>query len=837
VRFRRTRGTSADVSQVTLPVSGGFTWRAPERKDYIEPIGAEPAPPAVAAVLAPTFGGATAGAIELPEFLEWSGDLVLGEDASQLLVVPGLFITKVQRERIDTPTGEPLDVVKLTLADQRLFWARGAVSRHSYNVIRADGTVRKDTLRGTVAPAEGAAPAQAGAPDEPVPLSEIAADVVKSLPFQPSLGRVPAEWLSDRREVKFRPHELAARAAVQLGTLGEAVEPCLDLDGRVSFYRPGEGAIGWAADGSGPNVNPIPGEETTGAGFDREALFPEQWLLVVGEERVASVALDDAEPVLWVNGSAVLLSEEAVRELTGGRYGLDWLRKVVVLPGIDHGADGVPAEVVDLLAKQAWRFYRVRGLEKIEAGKYTGEPGPNAHLLPLLDRAELDGARRRGVTIEAYKWETRHERAATQQTDKLSAANQALATITRRLRDLSNEIGANPLDDGNPRVARDGINVAGLTAGQMLGGLLPFDQKDLIDTEQVDRYLKVLRRVELLKEQGRDAFAEEYLSAYRDKVAAINENDPGASENFALAQQLAKFEKENAEALNFLVTGDEQALAQLREVYGPQIDRAARDAAAKIAAAKESAAADAAAREAGFDPRKSHEIVYLSNLPREIDAGARVVSRELGVVRTSGLAGWVADQAVGHPAQTEFVPRAVRVTFGATLRPRIDVAPGQVLDRVTTGGLAERAASGGGQDVVPADVLSEAASVYRSAWLRTAQGRVEPVALEDVPLHMASVARKRWRELIPLPPGVSNRAKLDGDARKLALSLSKRPERLESRTVEAAGPWAVQCDGVVAGVSIVMEQNRGVPCGFTTVVDVGGEGTVDVRQGTRERGA
>lgn len=841
VRFRRTRGTSADRSQVTIPVPAGFVWRAPTRAELLEPIEAEPEPPEAAEVLSPTFGGATASAIELPATLDWIGDLVLGEDAAQLLVVPGLVVTGIERDSVDTPTDTPVDVLRLTLVDQRVFWARGAVTRWSYNVLRPDGTLRKDTLRSTTR----AQPGQAGAADEQgrLSLGEIAADVVKALPFSPELADAPEDWFRDYREVKFPRRELAARAASTLATLGEAVEPCLDLDGRVSFHRPGAGRVGWAEGGRGANANEIPGAEVTGNGFSREALFPEQWLVVTGLERVATVALDDAEPVLWINDAPVLLSEEIVRELTDGRYGLDWLAKVVNLPGIDHGAEGVSPDVVDLLAKQAWRYFRVRGVEAIEGGKYTGKPGPNAHLLPLLARAETAGAARVPVTVEAYRWETRHERAASAQTDKLSAANRALAAIRERARTLdvaTGGLGAAPLDDGNPTVARDGINIAGLSAAQILGRLSPAD----VDIEQLDRHLRALRRAELLREQGQDALAQEFLDAYGEKVAAVNETNPGASEHFALARELSKLERENAEGLGTLTQGlgadqgaASAAAAIRRPPYGPQIDRAVAEAAGKIAAAKQSAAASQAATAAGFDPRKSNEIVYLANLPRKRDAGARVVSAEAGVVQTSGLAGWVADQAVGHPAQTNFVPRAVRVIFGAKLAPRIDLQPGQLLDRIATGGAVEAATTGGGQDYIPANVLTEAASYYESAWLRTAQGRVEPARIEDVPMNQATVVRNRWRELIPMPPGVSNRPELDGDARKLALQLSKRPDRLASASIEAAGPWSVNCDGLVSGVSIVMEQQGGVPCGFTTFVDVGGEGTVEVGTGTRERRA
>lgn len=828
VSFRRTRGVSADTSTVTIPASPAATLRVPARAELLAPIEPAPVPPGLEAVLAESPSFAVA---ELPSFLRWEGDLVLAEDASQPLVIPGLIVVSIERDTIDSADDE-LDVLRLTLADQRLLWARGLLGQWTYNALRTDGTVRRDTLRKL----EG----------EPRRwrLNEIASEVVGYLPREPRIGQTPVAWSSDEREVRFERRALAAEAAATLATLGGAVEPCLDLDGRVSFYRPGDGRVGWAAGGSGPNAQDLPDAEIAGRGFSREQLFPEQWVVVVGRERVATVALDDCEPVLWIEGAPVLLSEELVRELTGGRYGLGWLRKLVLLPGTEHGARGVSPDVVDTLAKQAWRYWRVRGVETIEGGKYTGDPGPNAHLLPLRDRAETADSARLPVSVECYGWETRTERVASTRTEKLDAANRKLATIreeARQQRTVSESAASAvsrslfgteasaPLDQHNPEVARTGGNVAALSFREMNGGrLLPAD----LNAERVDTYLRVLRRAELLKESGRAATAEEYVAAYRERVAAEAELSPGAAAEFALASELAKLERESAEAT---FQTDANQRDTFLSLYTPRVKRLIEEASRDARLAREAAAADQARRDAGL-PDPAIESVYLFNKARRPDAGAQVVSAELGVVRTSGLAGWVADESVGHPAQTSFVPRAVRVLFGAALRPRIDITPGQLLDRVLTGGAIQRAATGGGQDVIP-QVLSEQESHYESAWLRVAPGRVQQVKIEDVPMSQATRVERRWRELVPLPPGRSNREQLDADAQQIALQLSRRPDQLTGALVEAVGPWPVQCDGVVSGVTITLEQQGGAPCGFTTLVQVGGEGTVPVETGTRERRA
>lgn len=916
VRFRRTRGIAADLSQVVVPAQpvSNLTWPEPPAGAFDRRVVPEALPAGLAAALQ-----GNPKPLALPAGFQWEGDLVLAEDGTQPLVVPGMVIVRVERED-PTATGSP-EFLRLTLADQRLFWGMGALGKWRFNVLRKDGTVSKDTLK----------------PDgKRYSLADTAREVVGDMWRAPRLNRVPADWATDVRDVEFGAYARASESLEALAVAGNAAGPCYHLDGEVGIYHHGEGMVGWAPEGKGENREQFPADQVTARGFSWDAQFPSPWLLVVGGPRVATVALDDWEPVVMVRGTPHLLSEELVRELTGGKHGLVWLAKLLFVASAGQAADGVDDEVVQLLMRQAWRYYRLPGAEKHLEGRYTGEPGHNAHLLPLLPRAETAAGQRLPVTVQTYSHETRRKRyQGTTEGGKLIAAKRKLAEIraaaktraaqqgqtsaletdgrtVRRgaggnrlttirglsLRDMLGRVAA---DDGAAQRIRDDFAssdgvLSGLTdpldflqgvaegftdevtrGVRIVGGEVP----PALRGEKVEQYMRELRRVEQLKEQGQSTEAERYRAALAERVAAESSlGDGTAALAFELAQKLTGYERDAANGAGTPAAFREAFVRQFGSLVRQEVERSAN----RMQQARE---ASRTAQETGTAGGQITTAVYLHNKRRSDDGGARVVDADLGVVRTSGLAGHVLDENVASASRTQFVPKPVRVLFGAKLAPRVDKPPTQAQLATRTGtrsaaGTVDREARAatarqerqaaaeqlvadtkaatqrlvasllavmgsapiveGGDHVIPA-ALGERESVYTSAWYRSARGKVEPALLDAVPLAQATVVRRpRWQELVPLParPGepatVSNKAQLDAEARKLALALANRPDRVREASLEVAGPWPVQCDGVVAGVEIVMHQVGGAPCGFTTTVATGGDSTLP-REVTAERGA
>jgi hypothetical protein len=91
-----------------------------------------------------------------------------------------------------------------------------------------------------------------------------------------------------------------------------------------------------------------------------------------------------------------------------------------------------------------------------------------------------------------------------------------------------------------------------------------------------------------------------------------------------------------------------------------------------------------------------------------------------------------------------------------------------------------------------------------------------------VPLDQALRVYRPWVRLLPLE-GEGNVAVLERDALALAQQVFRRAPSVKGSVHKLAGPWPVQCDGVVAGVEIRSEVKDDAPCGFTTIITVGSD--------------
>lgn len=866
VRFVRSRGYGADLSMVTVPAA------AFDALDWLAPTGLD-ARPSSGDGSDPVFTDEPRAGAQPASTVRYEGTLVLSEDASHVVTIPGLVVVKIERAEFDEVSGQAF--YRLTLADERLHWQQGVVDRWSYNVLRPDGSVRGDTLK----------------PDgKRWRLSDVAFEVARGLWRSPQLEQAPAEWDVDEREVAFEPWSGATQALAKLIDLGEAEDPCLRLDGTLAIHRYGDGRVGWALGGSGPNAQPIPpayvlSEQGTNPAKTAERPHAAEFMLFVGKATIATVAIDDWEPVIVVNGSPQLLSEELVRKLTGDKYGLAWLQKWVLLAGADQGAAGVDDAVLKVLREQAYRMWRLPGAETHRDGFYTGQPGNNAHLLPLQARAETAGGNRLPVTVEAFGWETARRKF------EATVATAALIDVNERRQVLKTSSALSPealrILNGNSVYIRgsdtlDSIGlgrISGLSLGDMLGAVGGSANLVGLNRGRVEYYLRELRRAELLKDASAEA-ASQLDKLLADEAKAVGDAGDGTDpEALALAKRLVEWERTAAESVGGSLSSADRRKRSLKNAFKRQFGELARDAAERAGARARQARRAYEARQAtGQGPKQLEGPTFLKNKPRAVDSGATVVSAELGIVRTSSLAGTIAKEGAHDPAMTSLIPRPVRVLFGATLRPRIDQPPSgrpitgtskestletpeQVKARRLVSGLAAdlearandlvnglASAFGfgevdlqavdpflGGKDVVPA-ALSERETYYTAAFRRTGRGTVEQIDPAKLPLERTLRLPVRYRELVPLK-GESNRKELDEESRRTAASLARQPEELRSESLAVAGPWPVQCDGVVSRVEIQMLKQSGAPCGFVTHVSVGGEATIPADTGaTRLRG-
>lgn len=830
-RLERSRGYSSDSSWVVMPVGEVPALTPPAlgglSEDLARRAGAAGAPSAGPTVTRWSEQDGGADALPNPGALRAVGALEIDQDPP--LRVEGLLVVAVSTERMSA-SGSPV-LVRVVLADARHLWTRGFCRRWSYNRTRGDGSRAGDALK----------------PDgSPWTRREIALDVAAGLPGAPVV-HVPASWDAVTGPIEFAPFCAAVVALRKLAGDGGALEPCLRLDGSVELARKGGGMVGVAPAPGEPNALPVPPElvlyrQGTGRGIVREHGYTPDFVLVRGRERIATVSLDDWEPVLVIESapgvarSVLPLTEETVRELTEGRYGLAALAYLVTAPEALGVPEGVRPEVARLLRSQAWRLWRMPGA----VGKEPGEVGPNAHLLPMLPRAEVSAGRRLPVTVEVYRYETIHR--------SLGSDNLAQATaIEAELRKVRGKVQRFAASKGLPDpfgtyrsavtiskglsvdAAAEGVlQLAGSSAARPAEAELRADRLagaslgDLtaagLPSESIQQALDSLRLQRRIGEVD-SGLAAEY-GKLRDQQRKIADEANGTT-RYESAARVARILLEFEDSLRRQAEGSfgtalgsstlEQARVR-RENQGLR-DRLKQQLADELEALRRQEESTRVRRNAGLPPGQPKErtATFVRNVERrEADDGARVYSHELGIVQTSALAGWLAQSNVPSAEATYFVPKPVRVLFGATRRPRTDA-------RQEFSGTRVRGQAG---DLGPG--LGDALTWFHRAYRRGAPGSPVRVAVEDLPPGEAVVIPRDdlGPELIPLV-GAGNEGLLELEARAIADAIFREPSDVAGETLIVAGAHLVQCDGVVQSVTIETRSSPVPGTGVTTTIRTG----------------
>ncbi|MCO5168074.1 MAG: hypothetical protein M9894_17155 [Planctomycetes bacterium] len=872
--FRRTRGYDSDFSEVVFPVESfpaGFDFTPPQ-------IGGRTLLPDL---VVPDLGviRARTSAAALPDFraarrLDFAGTLVMAEvqDEEWQVVVHPLFVMRIDRIK-QAESGRAM--VRVTLGDARLFWGEGFLRRWSFNRVRGDGSVALDSVKFN---------------REPLTRAEVASDVVRSLWSSPRLAVAPATWSAHTGPEEFPRYCPAAMALRKLCTEGNTLDPCLRLDGTVALHREGEGRAGWAPQGQGENVNPFPehvrlSKQGQGQGYSVEPTHVPDYVVIAGGRRIASVALDECPPVLMVprrvrapvevtnpdEGPGVdelrfegpevprLLTEELVRELTGGRFGLDWLKRWIVQPAAYQHAVGLDAKVVKLLST-AWRLFQIPGAQveqqdpddgtppasvdrtseldpdraaELAAGatgparragspgprRPAAKPGPNAHVLPLLDRAETVGGKRLPVRVETFTWTTQHR--------VFDNNAGALGSILYRRSRLRSEIDATARETRQPHPisAREyGLDVP-LTAAELLGDLVG---QIPVSVEEVQAALDKMRTADRIKQQNASQGAAWEGLLLEEAKALDALNGTNQAELLDLAAKLLQFDKDIQQLRrdSAVLETTSSLFTSLRSTLDGSDAARARRERLRLEVAEDLRAIARKRQEQdrlasiGGDPaavNKGTGAIIIRNLPRRADEGAQVYCAELGVVATSSLAGHIEPDGVPGPEAGVFKPMPVRTTFGAVVRPLADRPP------PPSTGTRE-----GPANLVPPG-LGDEVTWFARAFRRGGARGAPPVLVrvEDVPHGQGlAIPREDLVELIPLE-GAGNGAELELAAGEVAAETFNSPDRVEGATYTLARPWPVQCDGVVSSVEIRSRDTPVAGTGFETVVTVGGPNTPD----------
>ena len=799
------------------------------------------------------------------------GELYMAEEARdgtrwEVRVGP-LYV--IRTEVVKKAHGGDVERVRLTLADGRYFWPRGVMERWSFNRVRADGSLAKDSTK-----SEKDAKDLGGAVGDLFTRYEVATIATRGLPGAPKLVAAPERWRLDKGPIEFPRFPAAVESLHSLVAKAGLEDPCLRLDGSVAFHAAADGKSGYASSPGGANDKdfpapdplksqtkdgPAPGsgsagavagfvggvvlsKDGTGRGRAVDVGYPEEFVVVVGGERIVSVAVDDWEPVLVLPGSRIVpLNEETVRLLTDGAFGIEWLKRFVLLPTAYQNNPKLDPEVGDLLADQAWRMFRLPGAEvetPAEDGGTVRNPGPNAHLLPLLPRAECVSGRRLAPTVECFHFTTEHVEL------RGSPAQLALAELLRQIAKLKESaparVGAASLINPLP----------GLSANDVLGPEGEEIRAQGVTIHEIQQMLTRVRQIQSYRKSrtgpagSGEEFADRLLSLTRQQIAAEEQNGApaGRADLFDAAVAIWNAEEKLRAEAGFVESltaknlkdllnkreGERAALAQVVLDLAKKANQARAEARRRIQTTGTSATGEA------------FGLVLLSNRPkrgtRKEDQGARVVDAEAGIVRTSQLAGHVDPDGCPDPLDAKFVPRPVRVIFGAVLRPRLDVAPGVEAPKTGTSEFpSDPSKAGGGENVIPS-ALSDQETYYTAAFQRVARGNPIKVQLSSVVFDRAvRIYERDFVELVPLD-GRSNAHELDQRAANLVAERMNVPDQVETTRLVLARPWPVQCDGVVSSVTIVMREKDGAPCGFETIIQTGSSASEVQPQGaTRER--
>ena len=655
---------------------------------------------------------------------------------------------------------------------------------------------------------------------EPFSLGEIAQEVGRNLFLTPSLARYPKDWDETKPETEFPRFSSATAAMLRLTQEHGTDELCLNFDGSVALWEAGEGQIGYAPDGKGAgNERRFPRGlqvylQGTGQTRGVEATYPPDFVVIVGGLRVATIRMDELDPVLVIDNEPISLTEETVKKLTGGKFGLAWLNKFVLAPQAYQNDVALDPRVVQLLREQAYRLWRIPKVEKeVQPAQAAarGQPaqgpvrvkGPNAHLLPLRARAESVAGKRLPVRVDTYRFASVHRAMAP------SREMQKIATIKKQLRDLKRQIQSQARQAAKPDPWHTTEMFYGFQDKYVSPRLLyniTGARTHGVSYEQFQGMVSRARLLDRISEVS-PGLSGQY-GGLLGELFGLDQELGGISKSlFELAKEAVEFEKKVAESRDLFETPDEEARDRADELRERVQD--------ELRAIDRQREEQGTRERTGAQKRvKEQTAVFVRNLPRRLDPGARVYSAELGIVRTSDLCGHVAEEGVPVAEATNFVPKSPLVHFGAVLRPKVDKGSG----RPVTGG----AAATTNETKIP-EVLSDTESYYTASFKRSAPGRAEQIELGAVPAGQGiPVSRPDLVELVPLE-GESNKAKLDETARAVAIALFKKAEKVEAAKYSIARPWPVNCDGVVSGVEIAMRPNGK---GFITTIVTGSESEI-----------
>ena len=853
-RVARSRGYDPDLATIEVPTTGGFTF---------VPAGPGDATGPVELRLPDPSGGGTQVRAKRTDKPEWpknvqlvaAGTLVLWEvdehGVRHQAVAHPMFVKAAERTR-SSVTGEELWTV--TLMDERAFWGRGFMRAWSFNRARGDGSAAKNALR----------------PDgSPWTLYDVASAAVASLPRARKLVAYPPEWGAGAGPLGLPPFCPGISALRVLEDEHHVEPPCLRWDGNVALHRAGDGTLGYARDGRGANNAALPPDlrlwkNGTGDGRVFEPTWPDDVIVVRGRERVETVALDGWEPVLLLRARqredggpqsanakdvelpegdevgaprVLLLDNDTVQALSEGLLTLDGLRRWVLQPLAYQDAVGLDEQVARLFREQAWRLWRLPGA--VVAGQAVGPdgkaldgvfevPGPNAHMLPLLDRAETIAGRRVPPTVQTFRFRTRHRLLSG--TDTRTAALQKSKARKAKIREQASSLARlngkrDPFAGKNEAFASGTLSVSELL-GDKIGLTGDASTADLQRAIDAQRVVESLRDVdaglagEYEKELDLEARAAEELSGKPETALR------------GIARKAAAFERQVKEAATAsrlaslgTLRADERTLSGIIERKGDDVTGVPQNARALRETFRESIAEDLRALQRNAEETRTREragvtaqsllppergATFVQNAPRTEDVGARVVSPELGIVEVSRLPGHVEKEGVPSPADTRFVPQAVRVVFGAVRRPRYEGSPGDSVSQGSQVRAKQQPGAGPGD-------LRDGVTWFARAFRRAAPGVATPMPVEAVPLGEGTVVAIDDHELVPLV-GAGNTAALEEKARKIAEDRFKPQPVVESATYVVGRPHMVQPDGKIRSVEIV-ERLDGK--GYETRITVG----------------
>lgn len=853
------RGFGASISTVELSVRGwgeAFPALRPSRDE--EPPAQPPGSDLELALAAARATGQPSDPPSLQQ-IPWSGWITLAEveDGQEWVVQHGpLYV--IDAQEVKRSGDDAVSVLRLSLADLRFRTTSGALTRWSFNRRLGNGEFSRDAFHPE---------------NRPWTTAEILGAVVSDMRGRPPLRRTPV-----RLQVPAGPVSLAPFGPA-LGSFGDLVsrhgleQPCLTWGGAIELWDPGEaGAGGDQIHGFHPDR--LPPElclwlQGQGKGHDLEHGWPADYVLVRGEPRVATAAVDNWIAVLSVPPELqsrllavpgydllreepfpahgyVPLDEDTLKKLVPGERPpgghetwMGWLKVWILSDRTHQGVAQLSKAVAELLDQQAWRLWALPG-----ALRSDGSPGRNAHLLPLLPRAEIAGDRRLPVTVEAFSFAPVHVefRGTDVRDDRVRTARANLEAVQRAVRESLIRSGpSGAVNLGGPQDALLGPGALSPAATRDLLRSL-FDKDTGISWDEVAVALNQWRYIQRL-----EAFNGDLARLHERALRELYRSEEGVREIvFEAAKAVVDLEKRLNETQLLIETGrnadtaalvDQPELAQLLRAQVLALSTQAKN-------VQEQLRLQARAGVNTRAPRPRTNRIF-ENLPREVDAGAQIVDPQRGVIRTSQLAGWLAEPRLTDPLDTEFLPRPVRAIFGAVVRPRVDLLPGERAPVETQRQLPP----GSQEDYIPSALGDQETWFVRVFGRSPAGGEPQRVELPEVEearralLSRAQVVTAPLQELVPLPapggePAPSNALELERDARDLAVGHLARRQVIRADRATFGRPHKVRLDGVVGRVTI---RSRPRGAGFQTEIQTGSsekllertDTIVRPRQGTR----